>query len=195
MFVSIRRTDCFCKNDIAPRRNSWETIGISTILYRDYPFESSCENSIFAVDKKHKAMKRPLLIAALLIASLSAGAQTTKTVETQKDKYGHVTGTATTTTDYRGNQTTIYKDRYGHVTGKSETRTAYNGQTRTTYKDPYGHTNGTSTTRQDRKGSTTIYKDRYGHTIGSSQTRTNGNKATTTYKDRYGHVTGTSTTK
>lgn len=84
-------------------------------------------------------MKKLLFITMMLTATLTINAQSNRTVETQKDRYGHVTGTATTTTDSRGNQTTVYKDRYGHVTGKSETRPRSNGQSTTTYKDEYGH--------------------------------------------------------
>ena len=57
-------------------------------------------------------MKRRLLIMMLLTVTLTVSAQSNKTVETQKDQYGHITGTTTTT----------YKDRYGHVTGSSTTR-------------------------------------------------------------------------
>ena len=103
-------------------------------------------------------MKRILFIAMLMMATLTISAQSNRTVETQKDRYGHVTGTATTTTDSRGNKTTVYKDRYGHVTGKSETRPGYNGQSTTTYKDEYGHITGSSTTRPSYNGTTTTYK-------------------------------------
>lgn len=61
-------------------------------------------------------MKRILFLALCVMIAVTAMAQSNRTVETQKDRYGHVTGTATTTTDSRGNKKTVYKDRYGHIT-------------------------------------------------------------------------------
>lgn len=107
----------------------------------------------------------------LLTATLTVSAQSNRTVETQKDQYGHITGTATTTTDSRGNQTTVYKDRYGHITGTSKMRLGSNGKSTTTYKDAYGHITGSSSTTSDRYGSSTTYKDSYGHITGSSKSR------------------------
>lgn len=144
---------------------------------------------------KRQLMKRKLFLALFVMITVTAMAQSNRTVETQKDRYGHVTGTATTTTDSRGNKKTVYKDRYGHITGRSETRVGYNGQSTTTYKDPYGHITGSSTTKPTYNGTTTTYKDPYGHVTGSSTTRPTYNGSTTTYKDRYGNTVGTSTTK
>lgn len=67
-------------------------------------------------------MKRFVIITLFALSPLATFAQSNKTVETQKDRYGHITGTATTTTDSRGNQKTVYKDQYGHITGTSEAR-------------------------------------------------------------------------
>lgn len=53
-------------------------------------------------------MRKLLFIAMLLMSTLTISAQINRAVETQKDRYGHVTGTATTVTDSWGNQTTVY---------------------------------------------------------------------------------------
>lgn len=100
-------------------------------------------------------MRKLLFTSVMLLMAMAINAQSNRTVETQKDRYGHVTGTATITTDSRGNQTTVYKDQYGHIIGRSETRAKSNGQTTTTYKDQYGHVTGSSTTRQSYNGSNT----------------------------------------
>lgn len=60
-------------------------------------------------------MRKPLFIAMLHIPMLSIGAQCTRNAE--KDRYGPVTVTATTTTDSLLNRTTI--DMRGHATGPS----------------------------------------------------------------------------
>ena len=52
-------------------------------------------------------MKRLLLIAMLMTATIAVSAQSNRTVETHRDQYGHVVGTSTTTTDSRGNKTTL----------------------------------------------------------------------------------------
>ena len=102
-------------------------------------------------------MKRLLFALVLACVALNVSAQSNRTVETQKDRYGHVTGTATTTTDSRGNKTTVYKDRYGHITGQSESRQKYNGETVTTFKDPYGHVTGSSVSKPSYNGTNTTY--------------------------------------
>lgn len=64
-----------------------------------------------------------IFIIGLCCATQAMQAQSTKTVETQKDRYGRITGTATTTTRNSGKQsTTTYKDKYGRVTGAGTTR-------------------------------------------------------------------------
>lgn len=119
-------------------------------------------------------MKRFVIITLFALSPLATFAQSNKTVETQKDRYGHITGTATTTTDSRGNQKTVYKDQYGHITGTSEARPTFGGRVQTTYKDRYGHITGSSETRSSYGSrTTTTYKDRYGHITGSSETQTN----------------------
>ena len=145
-------------------------------------------------DQNFKTM-RNILVLFFFLTALAMQAQTSKTTETQRDRYGHITGTAVTTTKSDGTQETVYKDRYGHITGRSTTKQYSNGRTETTYKDSYGHVTGTSTTRTTGKRSETTYKDRYGHITGSSVTKPDGKRTTTTYKDRYGHIMGTSTTK
>ena len=78
-----------------------------------------------------------IFILGLCCTVQSMQAQSIRTVETQKDRYGRVTGTATTTTK-NGKSVTVYKDRYCHITGKAESRTRGNGRVETTYKDEYG---------------------------------------------------------
>lgn len=48
----------------------------------------------------------------------SAEAQSNRTTETQRDRYGHITGTAVTTTKSDGTSETVYKDAYGHITAQ-----------------------------------------------------------------------------
>ncbi len=140
---------------------------------------------------------RRILLPLIGLMAITAQAQTTRTTEVQRDRYGHVTGKVETTVRADGTKTIVYRDQYGHVTGTAKSRTSSSGVVTTDYRDQYGHSTGSSrTTSPDRNGgTTTTYKDRYGHTVGTSTTRQSGSTTTTTYKDRYGHVTGTGKTR
>lgn len=133
------------------------------ILQRsDEDFLLSNKKCIFTPTKS-LLMKKVSFAIVFLMCTVGLYAQSTHTTETQKDKYDHVIGTAETTTNRNGKQTTVYKDRYGHITGRSETRTSTNGVSTTTYKDQYGNITGSGTTKTGQNGSnttTTTYKDR-----------------------------------
>ena len=55
---------------------------------------------------------------ALMTLCLAMSAQKTRTTETQRDKYGRITGRSESVTHSDGRTVTTYRDQYGRITGK-----------------------------------------------------------------------------
>ncbi|MFW5544231.1 MAG: hypothetical protein ACOCN0_02875, partial [Prevotella sp.] len=60
-------------------------------------------------------MRNLFILLFLLGSVVSVNAQSNRTTETQRDRYGHIIGTAVTTTHSDGSTETVYKDAYGHI--------------------------------------------------------------------------------